>query len=868
MDREPEATPAPPLGATIGGRYQLLRYLGAGGMGAVYEAEDPDGRRVALKAMLEIPPTAHGQELVARFRREAKLMGSLASPYIVAALEAGWDQSLEIPYLVMPLLSGLDLGALLDRTGALHPTVAVRLVYQGCRALEVAHRAGVIHRDIKPDNLFLDHDPQGKITVRVLDFGIAKCLAEDEKLTRTGSVMGTPHYMSPEQTTSAKHVDARTDIWGMGCTLYHALAGVAPFDHLDTFAQIVVAIHAEDVPALQSHAPWVDPGLATVVHGALLRDLEARCPSIGELMDALRPFAFGSEEVTAAMLHPVPAELRQVAARPARLPARWQRVTPSVPPPPLEDASADPLLGRTLGGCYALVRRLGQGGMGTVYEAHGSDGGRYAVKVIDPELAGRSPAARRRFVREAKAAMSIGSEHVVRVVAADTDLEQELPFIVMELLQGIDLAALIQRRGALELEPVVRLFMQACRGLAAAHALGLVHRDIKPANLFLHELPSGELVVKICDFGIAKRMAGSDTAETSTELTRTGGVLGSPMYMSPEQATNAKNVDARTDIWSLGISLYQALCGEPPWEGKTTVGELIVAICTGELPHLQDKASWIPQGLAAVAHQALSRKPEARLADMSAFARALAPFSGGSETLSADMLVPVSAKNRARVAGRAAPPDSSSMEATAPLSHTVGAARAGPRYRRLRLAAAAGLAVAAASAGAILLWRLSSEPSAPLAKASTEAESAKAQAAATAPPASAAASASVEVAVQVLPRQAQVTVDGRARELVDGELRLSGRRGQAFAVVASHQGREETKTVTITKEGTASLELIVVPAAPAPRPGQGAAQPIAARPPGPKPTEPPPAKPAPPPAPPPAKDAPPARKTKAADGWR
>jgi serine/threonine protein kinase len=129
---------------------------------------------------------------------------------------------------------------------------------------------------------------------------------------------------------------------------------------------------------------------------------------------------------------------------------------------------------------------------------------------------------------------------------------------------GRDLSALIRSGGPLEPAPVARIFMQACRGLADAHKLGIVHRDIKPANIFLHELPTGEIVTKICDFGVAKKIIASDGDETATDLTRTGGVLGSPMYFSPEQSKNAKHVDHRTDIWSLAVSLYEAVSGRWP----------------------------------------------------------------------------------------------------------------------------------------------------------------------------------------------------------------------------------------------------------------------------------------------------------------
>src|SRR5262249_41955825 len=155
-------------------------------------------------------------------------------------------------------------------------------------------------------------------------------------------------------------------------------------------------------------------------------------------------------------------------------------------------------------------------------------------------------------------AREITSENVVAILDAGTDAAIGVPFLVMDLLRGRDLSALLEGVGPLVPEAAVRVFVQACRGVAAAHARSIVHRDLKPANIFLDTSDSGVVSVKICDFGIAKIRATDALDNKTASLTKSGSVLGSPIYMSPEQVRNAKGVDARTDVWSLALSLYEA----------------------------------------------------------------------------------------------------------------------------------------------------------------------------------------------------------------------------------------------------------------------------------------------------------------------
>jgi serine/threonine-protein kinase len=205
-------------------------------------------------------------------------------------LDHGIDEALAMPFLVMPLLEGEDLAAVLDRTGPLEPSVAVAITVQACEGLAAAHAAGVIHRDVKPSNLFLE-GAGDEASVKVTDFGLAKSLdvspGSRGALTATGRFMGTPQYVSPEQAISAKHVDSRTDVYSVAMSLYHALSGAPAFAYVRSFMGLVLELTAREAPHLQDAAPWVPPSLARVVHAAILREPAARCPSASELALAL-----------------------------------------------------------------------------------------------------------------------------------------------------------------------------------------------------------------------------------------------------------------------------------------------------------------------------------------------------------------------------------------------------------------------------------------------------------------------------------------------------------------------------------------------------------------------------------------------------
>jgi serine/threonine protein kinase len=791
-----------PVGTVLGGKYRVERFLGAGAMGAVYHVVDGQGQGWAAKTLLQGQYRATAPDTVTRFMREGGT-GTFSSEHVVSVVDAAVDQNLGIPFFVMSLLNGFDLEMLIERVGALHPTIAARIALQACRGLHEAHGRGIVHRDIKPSNLFLHHGANGRVTVKVCDFGIAKWTSSREELTCSGTILGTPLYMSPEQATNSKRVDPRADVWSLAQSLYHALAGVPAFERVGSIALLLLAIVKGQVPPLQDLAPWVHPLLATAVHGALIPALDKRCPDVGAFATALMAFSGGSEELSADMLGPIPPELRAYVAPRATTPVAWTALTdaPTSEAVPSYHVERDPLVGTYLSDRYYLDRLIGKGGMGAIYAGRTRDGYEVAVKVILESPEGRRPDVMRRFVREAKVLTSIRSPHVVRVLDVDSDIARQIPFIVMELLNGNDLDNLVKKWGALEPAPALRLFIQAARGIGAAHKLGIVHRDIKPANIFLHEMPTGEVVPKVCDFGIAKRTATGQGEENTVELTRTGGVIGSPVYMSPEQAKSAKHVDMRTDLWSLGISLWETLSGRRPWEECSSVGELILAICTKPVTPLQDVAPWIPPEIATIVHRCLAQEPKDRIGSIEELIEAIEPYALKTEAMTRQMLVPVSAENRALVAPRAASAVSQLPEGSL-IGQTNTLATQGSSKRGIWIAVA-GAAAALAVGGTIVGVRMTRKPAdQPMALASTPAPTAPLAAPAT------------SAWVTVKPAEAKVTVGGSLREVADGGVVLQGQPGDSFQVVAEVGDTRVEKSVVITKDGKAMPDVVEVTIAP------------------------------------------------------
>ncbi|MGH7297675.1 MAG: serine/threonine-protein kinase, partial [Polyangiaceae bacterium] len=288
-----------------------------------------------------------------------------------------------------------------------------------------------------------------------------------------------------------------------------------------------------------------------------------------------------------------------------------------------EDSLAQGLpvgLGGVVSGKYRLDHVLGAGGMGVVVAATQIELDRpVALKFLLPEAA-KDPDVVARFSREARAAARIQGEHVARVLDVGA-VESGQPYLVMEYLQGADLSSRIAEARRLPLDEIATYLLQACEALAEAHGAGIVHRDLKPANLFLAVRPDHTRIVKLLDFGISKAPVVAGGGVTSTQA-----IMGSPVYMSPEQLVSSRQADPRADIWSLGIVLYEALVGSPPFEAES-MPQIVTRILHAPAPHLAVARPDLPPQLDAVVARCLEKDPAARFADVAQLAVALAPFA-------------------------------------------------------------------------------------------------------------------------------------------------------------------------------------------------------------------------------------------------
>ncbi|MBM4359047.1 MAG: protein kinase, partial [Deltaproteobacteria bacterium] len=430
------------VGTVLPGGFTLEAPIGSGGMATVFRARAPGGEAVAVKLLH--PQVADDAEACKRFAFEVRAVRGLEHAAAARVFDTGVSDD-GLPFMVMELLEGMTLLARMKHGPPLERDELLAVVDTLLDVLATAHERGVIHRDVKPANVFLTSEGR----VKLLDFGIAKLQSVQRSVhTAPGSTLGTLGYMAPEQVHG--RADARSDVFSVGATMFRILSG-RPVHPGRDLVEALRRVASEPAPRLATVAPGVPVALAAVVDAALAFDPQRRYPDARAMQEDVRSVRCGEAPRRARALEDPAAEAPTRAA--------------ASDPPAGEPLRAERLVGKTLQGGYVLGRLLGRGGMGAVYESTTPEGASCAVKVILEHADAEGSNAAERFRREASLAAKIVHPNVVRTLAVDVDQRAGHPYFVMERIVGRDLASWVRETGPLEGGAVVRVFLQACRGV-------------------------------------------------------------------------------------------------------------------------------------------------------------------------------------------------------------------------------------------------------------------------------------------------------------------------------------------------------------------------------------------------------------------
>jgi serine/threonine-protein kinase len=553
--------------AGVASYFELIRELGHGGMATVYLCRDV--RKDELVAVKILRPAYAGALAAERFVREVDFVSKLDHPAIPRIIETGVTG--DKPFFVMTYVEGDPLRKVLEKRKQLPVAEAVEL----CRAildpLGYAHRHGIVHRDIKPDNIVIGVD-----RVHILDFGIARAVidAGGKRLTKTGLTVGTPAYISPEQALGDKDVDQRADIFSLGCVLYEMLAGVQPYSGATPQALIARRFAAPPKP-LSEFRSDVPEEVAEATMRALQVAAADRWQSASEFDEALA--------------HAVSLPQDSV---------------------PTESPDNDLLaqLKSMFGGQFDVEQEMKGGGMSRLFLATERELNRKVViKILPPDLT--SPMMLARFRRESEVTARLQHPHILPVISAG--VRDGLAFYIMPFFRGESLRQMLEREEKLSVRDSVRFLCEITDALSFAHDQGVIHRDIKPENILIL---GGHAV--LADFGIASALSAS--GDKGERITGTGMSLGTVGYMAPEQALGERTVDGRADVYSLGVVGYEMLSGSPPFTG-TTDQAILVGHLTRDPEPLASRRSDSPPGLAAAIHKALQKDPASRFSSAKEF---------------------------------------------------------------------------------------------------------------------------------------------------------------------------------------------------------------------------------------------------------
>jgi serine/threonine protein kinase len=593
------------------GQYEIVELLSDKERSRVYIARDTAMNRLVVLKLL--PAGVMGdRQWLERFRREVEVSGRLVHPNIATAYGAGTIDSR--PYLVMEYVDGMPLSERLEREGNLPEATAWTITREVVKALAFAESMGVLHRDIKPENIVFTAD--GK--VKIIDMGFSKLSGQDNDLTQQGTTVGTPFYIAPEQARGDPKLDIRADLYSLGCTVYHMLTGSVPFYHEDFLEVMRLQIQAPR-PDPRSVLPEICEGSAQLVMQMmslspdkrlrpddLLAQIDALLAELPEHVEAVRPTLQIEASVTAVSVaikgDPELAPARPLDGKPGAPPLATAMINCAIELKLLTAAQAEAartqrsrmeqagiilpvgamLLGKSFltlqqleklcallrkrgyarkseaapadlrFDVYDVKRKLSSKERSIVYLAHNRIMKRDVALRVLPKAVADDPVRLARFEREVQLLAKLVHPNIATALESGT--HKGCPFMATEFLEGLTLAERLEREGRFSERVAWKLALEIARGLAFAAKHGIVHRDIKPDNIIC----GFDGQVKIIDFGLSK---GND----DNSLTLQGTTVGTPYFIAPEQARGSGLLDVRSDIYSLGCTVYQMLTGALPF---------------------------------------------------------------------------------------------------------------------------------------------------------------------------------------------------------------------------------------------------------------------------------------------------------------
>jgi serine/threonine protein kinase len=532
-------------GTELAGRFRVLRFIAAGGMGDVYEVEDLElHEHVALKTIR--PEVIGDARVLARFKREIHYAKRVTHPNVCRIYDLGSHRegATQIIFLTMEMLQGETLAECLRSHGRMTPPEALPLIIQMAEALSAAHEAGIIHRDFKTSNVILAGSDKNRKAV-VTDFGLAcsSVTTDVASLTETGRLLGTLSYMAPEQLTHGEITPA-TDVYSLGLVMYEMVTGHKPFEG-DTPIDSAMKRLSQPPSPPRSYVPGLDSRWEAVILQCLELKPKRRFQRPAEVKQALTSEGASTETLTAIGRRAFSRRHTFKADRGGR-------------PSPASNST-----GTLLGGRYLLQQEIGRGGFGVVYLA--MDQQLHSKLVVVKLLLTRlidDPWRRKRFHREVEALSRINHPGIILMTDVG-ETPDGRPYFVMEYVKGDSLRSLISKDG-MDFLQAAGIIRQIGLALHAAHECGVWHRDVKPENILVQNLDEREQRVKVIDFGIAIiTQVGilGDRSETR--------VAGSFHYMAPEQLDGKP--EASSDIYALGVIAFELITGRRPFSAETPV---------------------------------------------------------------------------------------------------------------------------------------------------------------------------------------------------------------------------------------------------------------------------------------------------------